>query len=422
MPTHLLIFQDDIPEDPKPAPEVVSPPSQTAQRLTALFRKASLGQLSERILDVAVDDPLYEACMSANRLLDAVELVNYEVYGAMMAAVSGRYYRHFMVLGINGDFLKVAKSVSQMMDSLKTLEQLLKVGREDIGETANSLNQEVVHRSGMMLSATEELDATSHLLANVALIANHETALGLSASEAALSHAEQIASASEELNASIKEITIQVDQSHTVAQKAVQQVLHAKQVMQDVADAAQSVSHILDVITEIAGQSNVLALNAAIESARAGVAGHGFGVVAAEVKQLARQTHTSTKDITHKIVSVQQAVQRGRSAIEDISAALEQLSACINRITSAIYEQNNVTAEIARGAEQGVSSVRAVTENFSVIRERVSEFERSAKELGEVSHMLSHSARDVDAQVREHLARIQGNVGHLEMSRETGTV
>lgn len=45
MPTHLLIFQDDIPEDPKPAPEVVSPPSQTAQRLTALFRKASLGQV-----------------------------------------------------------------------------------------------------------------------------------------------------------------------------------------------------------------------------------------------------------------------------------------------------------------------------------------------------------------------------------------
>jgi methyl-accepting chemotaxis protein len=154
--------------------------------------------------------------------------------------------------------------------------------------------------------------------------------------------------------------------------------------MQEVADSAQAVSQIVDVIAEIARQTNLLALNAAIEAARAGDAGRGFGVVASEVKELANQTRTSTKDIATKIESVRGAVQRGGKSVEDISGALEQLAGYVNSITSAIYEQNTVTTEIARGAEQGVISVRAVSENFSSIRERVSEFERSAKELGQV--------------------------------------
>jgi hypothetical protein len=58
-----------------------------------------------------------------------------------------------------------------------------------------------------------------------------------------------------------------------------------------------------------------------------------------------------------------------------------------------------------------------VVENFGSIRERVGEFERSARELGQVSGMVSSSAREVDDQVRAHIERIEGNVTRLEMNR-----
>jgi len=233
----------------------------------------------------------------------------------------------------------------------------------------------------------------------------------------ALTGSEQVASATEELSASIKEISGQADQSKDVSDRAIQQVLRARQVMQEVADSAQAVTQIVNVIAEIARQTNLLALNAAIEAARAGDAGRGFGVVASEVKELANQTRSSTKDIAERIESVSASVDRGGKAVEDISAALEQLAGYVNSISSAIYEQNAVTTEIARGAEQGVASVRAVVENFSVIRDRVGEFERSARELGQVSAMVSGAARDVDDQVRVHIDRIEGNVRSLDMQR-----
>ncbi len=386
-------------------------------RLTDLLDQSAAGRLSGRIVDVPGDDPLYPACQGLNGLLDRVELVNREVSGAMLAAVEGRYHRKFIALGVTGSFVPVADSVTKALESLATFDHTLKVGRGDIADTAVSLRNEVGMRSSAVLSATEELDATARLLADVSVAANAQAEAGLASTNLALSGSEQVASATEELSASIKEISGQADQSKDVSDRAIQQVLRARQVMQEVADSAQAVAQIVNVIAEIARQTNLLALNAAIEAARAGEAGRGFGVVASEVKELANQTRSSTKDISERIESVSGAVERGGRAVEDISAALEQLAGYVNSISSAIYEQNAVTTEIARGAEQGVASVRQVVENFGQIRERVGEFERSAMELGQVSGMVSASAREVDDQVRAHIERIEGNVTRLEMNR-----
>jgi methyl-accepting chemotaxis protein len=391
--------------------------SSALQRLTQLLQAAGAGKLSGRIVDVPPTDPLFDACVGLNNLLDRVELVNREVTGAMGAAVEGRYHRRFLAMGVTGSFVPVADSVSRALDSLAQFDRVLATGRTDIADVATSLRGEVGQRSGSVLSATEELDATARLLGDVAIAANTQTELGLQSTSVALTGSEQVASATEELSASIKEISGQADQSKDVSDRAIQQVLRARQVMQEVADSAQAVTQIVNVIAEIARQTNLLALNAAIEAARAGDAGRGFGVVASEVKELANQTRSSTKDIAERIESVSASVERGGKAVEDISAALEQLAGYVNSISSAIYEQNAVTTEIARGAEQGVASVRAVVENFSVIRDRVGEFERSARELGQVSAMVSGAARDVDDQVRVHIERIEGNVRSLDMQR-----
>lgn len=398
-----------------PTPQSDAPSIDAIKRLTSLLTEAGAGRLSGRITDVSPQDPLHDACVSLNELLDKVELVNREVSGAMSAAAERRYHRRFIAIGMSGSFVSIANSVSRTLDSLAAFDRTLASGRRDIAETAVSLNNEVGQRSGAVIRATVELDGTARLLAEVSTAANTQTEQGLASTSVALIGSEQVASATEELSASIKEISNQADQSKAVSDRAVQQVLRARQVMQEVAASAQAVAQIVNVISEIARQTNLLALNAAIEAARAGDAGRGFGVVASEVKELANQTRSSTKDIADRIEGVRLSVERGGKAVEDISSALEMLAGYVAGISAAIYEQNAVTMEIARGAEQGVASVRAVVDNFGVIRDRVDEFKRVVQEMGQVSGRLSSVSAEVDEQVRTHIARIDGNVKRLEM-------
>ena len=94
----------------------------------------------------------------------------------------------------------------------------------------------------------------------------------------------------EELSASISEISRQVSQSTEIAPSAVERVDRANQEVQGLVSAADRIGEVVELITDIAAQTNSLALNAAIEAARAGDASKGLAAVATEVKSLATQT------------------------------------------------------------------------------------------------------------------------------------
>ncbi|WP_322097644.1 methyl-accepting chemotaxis protein [Pelagibius sp. Alg239-R121] len=98
------------------------------------------------------------------------------------------------------------------------------------------------------------------------------------------------AAASEELSASITEISSQVATSSSTARAAVNAAEQATQKVQSLVQASQKVGEVINLINDIAEQTNLLALNATIEAARAGEAGKGFAIVASEVKNLAYQT------------------------------------------------------------------------------------------------------------------------------------
>ncbi|MGB7126435.1 MAG: methyl-accepting chemotaxis protein, partial [Methylovirgula sp.] len=118
------------------------------------------------------------------------------------------------------------------------------------------------------------------------------------ASSNAAGDVSSVAVASEQLLASIEEISRQVVQSTTVVKKAVSESIETSTGMARLAEAARRVGDIVSLISRIAAQTNLLALNATIEAARAGEAGRGFAVVAQEVKTLATQTARATQDIS----------------------------------------------------------------------------------------------------------------------------
>src|SRR5690606_3955923 len=118
------------------------------------------------------------------------------------------------------------------------------------------------------------------------------------------------------------------------------------QQVQGLADAAQRIGEVVQLITDIASQTNLLALNATIEAARAGEAGKGFAVVASEVKNLANETAKATDEITGQIAGIQQATKAAVEAIRSIGQTISQINEIATTIASAVEEQGAATQEI----------------------------------------------------------------------------
>ena len=135
------------------------------------------------------------------------------------------------------------------------------------------------------------------------------------ASAEASANVRDIASATDELAASVMEIDRQVAQSNAIAEKAVGEAERTNVAVQELSEAAKRIGDVVSLITDIAEQTNLLALNATIEAARAGEAGRGFAVVAGEVKALAGQTAKATEDIAKQIADMQHATSRSIEAI-----------------------------------------------------------------------------------------------------------
>jgi hypothetical protein len=129
-----------------------------------------------------------------------------------------------------------------------------------------------------------------------------------------------VATATDELDASVHEMGRRVDESTKIAQIAVDEASQTAALVEDLSSAASKIGDVVAMITSIAEQTNLLALNATIEAARAGDAGRGFAVVASEVKQLASQTSNATTEISAQIEAIQGLPGR-RSAPSRKSAA-----------------------------------------------------------------------------------------------------
>ena len=173
---------------------------------------------------------------------------------------------------------------------------------------------------------------------------------------------ESVAAGSEELNASVREISEAMTKSRETAVGAVDQVSSADAQAQRLTDAAQAMSGIVEMINNITGQINLLALNATIESARAGEAGRGFAVVASEVKGLANQAKQATDKIAQEIGSLNQISGDVVSALSAIKQAINNVSEYVTSTAAAIEEQSTVTNEMSTSMQRAAAEAAAMAD------------------------------------------------------------
>ncbi len=163
-----------------------------------------------------------------------------------------------------------------------------------------------------------------------------------------------VASAAEELSASISEITRQVGQSSSIVQKAAVEADRTDVIVGGLAESAQKIGDVINLIQDIAEQTNLLALNATIEAARAGDAGKGFAVVANEVKNLATQTAKATDEIGSQIGSIRTETEGAVDAIRVITETIKEVNTISETISSAVEQQSDATREISESVQSTV--------------------------------------------------------------------
>lgn len=171
---------------------------------------------------------------------------------------------------------------------------------------------------------------------------------------------ESVAAGSEELNASVREISEAMTKSRETALGAVEQVATADAQAQRLSNAAQAMSGIVEMINNITGQINLLALNATIESARAGEAGRGFAVVASEVKSLANQAKQATDKIAQEIGSLNGISADVVNALNSIKQAINSVSEYVTSTAAAVEEQSTVTNEMSSSMQRAAAEAAAI--------------------------------------------------------------
>jgi methyl-accepting chemotaxis protein len=171
---------------------------------------------------------------------------------------------------------------------------------------------------------------------------------------------ESVAAGSEELNASVREISEAMTKSRETAMSAVEQVASADAQAQRLTEAAKAMSGIIEMINSITSQINLLALNATIESARAGEAGRGFAVVASEVKSLANQARQATDKIGQEIGSLNGISGDVVSALGSIKQAINNVSEYVTSTAAAVEEQSTVTNEMSTSMQRAAAEAAAM--------------------------------------------------------------
>ena len=255
--------------------------------------------------------------------------------------------------------------------------------------------------------ASGQMRTTSSGLSTVSRQTNERVQVAEKASNDASMSVDSVAAASEELSASINDISQQAAHAAGIASRAVNQARQTDGTVQGLAKSAGRIGEVVGLINTIAAQTNLLALNATIEAARAGEAGRGFAVVASEVKSLASQTAKATEEISEQIADIQKVAGEAIDAIKNIGGIIGEVNEVATAIAAAVQEQGAATQEITRSTQYAAQGTRNVSENITGVKADADAAAAAADDVKRASETLETQSQQLGSQVTQFLGKIR---------------
>ena len=289
-----------------------------------------------------------------------------------------------------------------------------------VNKTASSVEEMTRAITGVAQGAQEQ--------ANAAAKASSITGQISTAIQQVAGNAQEVVRESDNADRAAQEGSVTVRDTLNGMERIKQKVGLSAQKVEEMGSRSDQIGDIINIIEDIASQTNLLALNAAIEAARAGEAGKGFAVVADEVRKLAERSSSSTKEIGSLIKGIQKTVAEAVAAMADGAKEIEagvvmagkagEALASIQQAAQAVNEQ---AGEAAAAAEQmaasanelvtAVDSVSAVVEENTAATEQMaassSEVTQAIESIASVSEENSAAVEEVSASAEEMSAQVQ---------------
>ncbi len=304
------------------------------ETFSKLMQKSATGDFSHDKIDTNSETELGRLGVSLEKLLNQLDSFICEINDSITKAAEGDFSRKISNKGMNGEF---KEAILHLKNSIEIMEALNNKKRQD------TLNSQL---SVLNVKVTESLSVIQDDLRQNISDLKEVTVATKEASELTTTSRDNIENVIDELGKLTEQVGINND------------------AISNLASQVSDITSVIELITDIADQTNLLALNAAIEAARAGEHGRGFAVVADEVRKLAERTHKATGEISVSIKSLQQEMS-------DIQTSAESMSKVVDTSSEQIYAFGETLVTLNDNASNIVHDAFSMENNIFIVLAKI---------------------------------------------------